>query len=124
VIEKFTSQIFKNIHSLICKSDLNDLLLVVDVELNSETGEIKSKNDVKKILEKYYPFLLTYFDTISLYTHLLSHLDLFKKHHKFLLKQAEKVNEENDSMSSEIVLDFLHDSRAEFFDTILGFGDN
>ncbi len=124
VIEKFTSQIFKNIHSLICKSDLNDLLLVVDVELNSETGGIKSKDDVKKISEKYYPFLLTYFDTISLYTHLLSHLDLFKKHHKFLLKQAEKVNEENDSMSSEIVLDFLHDSRAEFFDTILGFGDN
>ena len=124
MIEKFTSQIFKNIYCLICKSDLNDLLLVVDVELNSETGEIKSKDDVKKISEKYYPFLLTYFDTISLYTHLLSHLDLFKKHHKSLLKQAEKVNEENGSMSSEIVLDFLHDSRAEFFDTILGFGDN
>ena len=92
VIEKFTSQIFKNTHKLICKIDFDDLMLVVDVELHPETGEIKSKDDVKKISEKYYPFLLTYFDTISLYTHLLSHLDLFKNHHKFLLKQEGKEN--------------------------------
>lgn len=124
IIKTFTPQILKNIHSLICKNDLDDLILIVNVELHPNTGQIKSKKDIKNISEKYYPFLLTYFDTISLYTHLLSHLDLFKKHHKFLLKQADKINEENAQMPSEDLLDFLHDSRADFFDEILGFGDH
>ena len=108
VIRTFTPQILKNIHSLICKNDLSDLKLIFDIE---------------NISQKYFPFQLMYFDTISLYTHLLSHLDLFKKHHKFLLKQADKIIDENDSMPSENLLDFKHDVRADFFDMILGFGD-
>lgn len=126
IIENFTPQILKNIHNLICNSDLNTLSLVSDIELNTKFL-IKSEDFMKDISKKYYPFLLMYFDTISLYAHLVSHLDIFKKHHKLLQKQAEKVNDEyfsNPDYESESIRDFLYDIRSEFFDTFLGFGDD
>tara|TARA_Y100001935_G_scaffold237430_1_gene222914 strand:+ start:244 stop:1398 length:1155 start_codon:yes stop_codon:yes gene_type:complete len=126
IINTFTPQILKNIHNLICNSDLNTLSLVSDIELNTKFL-IKSEDFMKDISKKYYPFLLMYFDTISLYAHLVSHLDIFKKHHKLLQKQAEKVNDEyfsNPDYESESIRDFLYDIRSEFFDTFLGFGDD
>lgn len=126
IIENFTPQILKNIHNLICNSDLNTLSLVSDIELNTKFL-IKSEDFMKDISKKYYPFLLMYFDTISLYAHLVSHLDIFEKHHAFLYKQAERVNKkyfDNPDYDAEILREFTHESRSHFFDEILGIGED
>ena len=122
LIKNFTIQILKNIHNLICIKDIDDLALVGIVDFHPKTGQLEPKQ-AKDISTKFYPFLLLYFDTIALCAHLYSHLDIFEKHHQYLYKEAEKINDSylNNKIDALGIREFFHYSHADFFDNFLGY---